>query len=107
MLVSLLQAWNDLLPMEVTLDGIVMCVRFLHPTKDPSIVVTPDGIVTLVISFASSKAPAIKRFSRPMILTGKPAILSGIVNFTALPEYLVIVMASPSLEYSKSPSCSA
>ena len=56
MLVRLVQPSKALVPMEVTLSGMVMLVRLVQPQKAPSMEVTLSGMVMLSRLVQSEKA---------------------------------------------------
>ena len=66
MLLRLVQDWNALYPIEVTLTGIVMLLRLVHDWNAPAAIeVTLSGIVMLV-------RPDSRNARYPIEVTGRP-----------------------------------
>ena len=89
-LVSLVQPENVSSAIEATLSGMVTLVR-LHPENAPApMLTTLSGIATLATLVLSMKAWP------PMLVTGRPLIVSGMVTTPPAPVYPVMVIV-PSL----------
>lgn len=100
-LVSELQNRKAPSPISVTLSGMVMLVREMHLAKaSPSIIFTLSGMAISLTDSQESKVDL------PIIVTGFPSILFGIITFLSEPLYLPIRI-SPSFSSYKNNSALA